>query len=55
MMVPINVLDEKLDILAVTFGCSKGSLPFTYLGLPLSIDRPRAQDFLPLVNKYEKG
>jgi hypothetical protein len=54
MMVPINVLDEKLDILAVTFGCSKGSLPFTYLGLPLSIDRPRAQDFLPLVNKCEK-
>jgi hypothetical protein len=32
MMIPINVPDEKLDILATTFGCSKGSLPFTYLG-----------------------
>lgn len=54
MMVPINVSDDKLDILARTFGCSKGSLPFTYLGLPLSIDRPRAQDFLPLVSKCER-
>jgi len=53
MMVPINVLEEKLDILAGTFGCSKGSLPFTYLGLPLSIDRPIAHDFLPLVTKCE--
>ena len=41
MMIPINVSEEKLDILARTFGCSKGSLPFTYLGLPLSVSRPR--------------
>lgn len=34
MMVPINVNETKLDILARTLGCSKGSLPFTYLGLP---------------------
>jgi hypothetical protein len=35
MMVPINISEERFDILAQTFGCSKGSLPFTYLGLPL--------------------
>jgi hypothetical protein len=46
MMVPINVSDDRLDILAATFGCSKGSLPFTYVGLPLSTERPKAQDFL---------
>jgi hypothetical protein len=34
MMVPINVNDDHLTILANTFGCSIGSLPFTYLGLP---------------------
>jgi hypothetical protein len=40
--------------LARTFGCSKGSLPFTYLGLPLGITKPKIQDFLPLVNKCER-
>lgn len=52
MMIPINVSDERLEILARTFGCSKGSLP--YLGLPLSIARPRAQDFLLIVKRCEK-
>lgn len=53
-MIPINVSDEKLDILAGTFGCSKGELPFTYLGLPLGTSRPNIQEFLPLVNKCER-
>lgn len=54
MMIPINVSEEKLDILAGTFGCVKGELPFIYLGLPLGISRPKNQDFLPLVNKCER-
>jgi len=54
MMVPINVSDEQLDILAQTFGCSKGSLPFTYIGLPLSITRPSVADYWPLVSKCER-
>lgn len=54
MMVPINISEEQLNILAATFGCSKGSLRFTYLGLPLSIERPRIADFLPLVNKCDR-
>jgi hypothetical protein len=40
MMVPINISPDRFDILANTFGCTKGSLPFTYLGLPLSISKP---------------
>lgn len=54
MMLPINLSDERLDLLARTFGCSKGTLPFTYLGLPLGITKPRIHDFLPLVNKCER-
>jgi len=54
MMVPINVPEEKLNVLTSTFGCSKGVLPFTYLGLPLNIERPRVIDFMPMVNKCEK-
>jgi len=52
-MVPINISEEKLDRLSRTFCCSKGSLPFTYLGLPLSLAKPKLDDFLPVVNKFE--
>jgi hypothetical protein len=54
LMVPINIEDDKFDILANTFGCSKGSLPFTYLGLPLSLTKPTMADFWPLVNHCER-
>jgi hypothetical protein len=54
MMVPINVSEAKLDLLARTFGCSKGALPFTYLGLPLGTTKPVIQDFLPLVGRCER-
>lgn len=46
MMVPVNVSKSKLDILARTLGCSKGNLPFTYLGLPLCLTKPTIIDFL---------
>lgn len=39
-VVPINVQEDDFTQLANVFGCSKGSLPFTYLGLPLSLSRP---------------
>ena len=44
-MIPINVLDDRLEVLASSFGCSKGTLPFTYLGLPLSLANPTVADF----------
>jgi hypothetical protein len=44
MMVPINVSEAKLEIMSRT-RCSKGSLPFTYLGLPLSLTRPTVADY----------
>jgi hypothetical protein len=54
MMVPINVSQEKLLYLARTFGCSTGSLPFTYLGLSLGLTKPKIDEFLPIVNKCER-
>jgi hypothetical protein len=53
-MAPINVTEDRLNILASTLGCSKESLPFTYLGLPLSITRPTGAQFWPLVSKCER-
>ena len=38
MMVPVSIYEQKLELLARTFGCEKGSMPFTYyLRLPLGI------------------
>lgn len=53
-ILPINVSAEKMRILANTLGCRVGSLPFTYLGLPLGTTKPRMEDFAPLLDKVER-
>jgi hypothetical protein len=35
MIVPINMEQGDADQIATALGCSVGTLPFTYLGLPL--------------------
>jgi hypothetical protein len=54
MMVPINVDDQKMELLTNTLGCSIGAMPFTYLGLPLGTTKPKVIDFLPLITKCER-
>jgi hypothetical protein len=54
MMVPINIAEDRFDVLVTTFGCTKGSLLFTYLGLPLSLAKPTVADFWPLVSECER-
>ena len=39
--------------LATIFGCNIGTLPFTYLGLPLGTTKPTIHEFMPLVYKME--
>jgi hypothetical protein len=53
-MYPINISPERLNHLASTFQCKAGSLPFTYIGLPLSLNEPTVQDCLPLVHRIER-
>ena len=53
-LLPINVSKAKLSHLAATFGCKTGSMPFTYLGLPLGTTRPTIQDFTPLLSRMER-
>jgi hypothetical protein len=48
-MYPINVCPERMEILSRTFNCQTGSMPFTYLGLPLGLSKPRIHHFLPLI------
>ena len=47
MLVPINIGEEETSTLAQSFGCTVGYLPFTYLGLPLGLTKPKVIDFLP--------
>jgi hypothetical protein len=52
-LMPINIDSDRLSFLANTFGCATGTLPFTYLGLPLGTTRPTVQDLTPIV--YEQS
>ena len=54
MLVPINLSEERANLLAQNVGCALGKLPFTYLGLPLGITKPKVTEFLPLVSRCEK-
>lgn len=54
-LVPINVESDKVTHLARLFGCTVGTLPFTYLGLPLGTTKPLVRDFAPLVCRVERG
>lgn len=40
-LIPINVSQEKTQLLANTLACQIGSFPFTYLGLPMGTTKPR--------------
>jgi hypothetical protein len=53
-LIPINVPNDVSDALALEFGCQIGTMPFTYLGLPLGTSRPLIHDMLPLVCRLER-
>jgi hypothetical protein len=53
-MYPINVTNERMTHLANTFGCHIGTMPFTYLGLPMGMTKPRIEDFTPMMDRGER-
>lgn len=50
----INVDSQKMEVLARTFGCTSGEMPFTYLGLLMGTTKPKIIDFAPLVDRVER-
>lgn len=52
-MYPINVTQDKLNLLANTFRCDIGTMPFTYLGLPMGTTKPRMEDLSPIMDRVE--
>ena len=53
-LIPINVSDDKMEILTGTLNCKKGSFPFNYLGMPLGLLKPIVEQCLPLVSRIAK-
>ncbi|KAM3292613.1 hypothetical protein ACQJBY_036379 [Aegilops geniculata] len=53
IMIPINTPSAKMLELSGILGCKVGTLPHTYLGLPLTLNRPRIVDFMPMLKRIE--
>ena len=53
-MLPINVPLDRMECLANTFGYSVGTLPFTYLGLPMGTTKPCMEDLTPMMDMIER-
>lgn len=53
-LLPINLDTVKASQLAAIFGCQVGTFPFTYLGLPMSLTKPKVKDYIPLITKIER-
>lgn len=52
--IPINVAQDKGSNILNILDCQLGSFPFTYLGLPLSINRLKNEDFSPMMQRIER-
>lgn len=50
-LIPINIPEDKIDILINTLNYKRGSFPFTYLGLPLGLHKPTVEQCMPLVRR----
>ena len=55
MLGPINMEEHRAAALAQAFGCVIGSLPFTFLGLPLGLSKPKVIDCSHWSQNVKKG
>ncbi|XP_058082343.1 uncharacterized protein LOC131230434 [Magnolia sinica] len=51
----INISDERIRHFADCLGCSSGSLPSTFVGLPLSIGPPPKMMWDSIINRFQKS
>mgnify|MGYP005839104985 FL=1 len=53
-LIPINCDASCYNEISTIFGCKVGTMPFTYLGLPLGTTKSSIQDLMPLVCTMER-
>jgi hypothetical protein len=51
--VPIAIPRDVHSTITRLLGCTQGTFPMRYLGLPLSIKRPNKADYLPVLQKIQ--
>lgn len=52
--IPLNIEPDDLPWIQAILGYERSSFPIQYLGLPLTIQRPTRELYLPLIEKVEK-
>jgi hypothetical protein len=53
-IIPINMIADEASSMATIFDCQLGSMPFTYLGLPMGTTKPSIRDLSPLIDSVER-
>ena len=53
-LIPFNYDANCYNEISTIFGCKVGTMPFTYLGLPLGTTKSSIQDLMPLVCTMER-
>lgn len=53
-LIPINISPQRTEVLAGTSGCSIGSFPFTYLGLPVGTSWPMIRDLMHVIDRIDR-
>ena len=54
IMILTNVSDARIEQIAAILGCQVGSLPFTYLGLPMGTTKSRMVDLTLMIDRVER-
>lgn len=53
-LIPINTPDDVTAAPSHILGCAIGTMPFTYLGLPMGTTRPNVNCLMPMVCSVER-
>jgi hypothetical protein len=53
-IISMNVSYAKMSTLEAILGCQIGSMPFTYLGLPMGSANPKFHDLTPIMDRIER-
>jgi hypothetical protein len=53
-MVPLNMTEEKAELMIGVIGYKLQGMSFTYLGLPMGTIKLRVEHFAPLMNRVER-
>ena len=54
IVIPINVVSHNMQNIIRILQCKEWTFPFPYLGLPLSLNKLKIEDFSPMLQRIER-